>query len=50
MAEHIERAMKAGAMGFAKAMKGAGQGVFEVIPANVIGELAAFGGEKAYDT
>ena len=75
MGKHIERAMKAGAMGFstsrtighrsltgepvpgtfaaddelmgfAKAMKNAGRGVFEVIPSNVIGELEMFGGEK----
>ena len=75
MGQHIERAMKAGAMGFstsrtighrsltgepvpgtfaaddelmgfAKAMKRAGRGVFEVIPSNVIGELEMFGGEK----
>jgi len=75
MGKHIERAMKAGAMGFstsrtlghrslsgepvpgtfaaevelmhfAKSMKRAGRGVFEVIPSSVIGELEAFGGEK----
>ena len=75
MGKLIERAMKAGAMGFstsrtlghrslsgepvpgtfaaevellefAKAMKRAGRGVFEVIPSSVIGELEAFGGEK----
>lgn len=75
MGKHIERAMKAGAMGFstsrtlghrslsgepvpgtfapeielmefAKAMKRAGRGVFEVIPASVVGELEIFGGEK----
>lgn len=75
MGKHIERAMKAGAMGFstsrtlghrslsgepvpgtfaaevelmafAKAMKRAGRGVFEVIPSSVIGELEMFGGEK----
>lgn len=75
MGGHIERAMKAGAMGFttsrtighrslsgtpvpgtfasddelmafAGAMKRAGRGVFEVIPANVIGELEFLGSEK----
>lgn len=75
MSGHIERAMRAGAMGFstsrtighrsltgepvpgtfaaddelmgfAAAMKRAGRGVFEVIPASVIGELEMFGGEK----
>ena len=75
MCQHVERAMRAGAMGFstsrtighrsisgsavpgtfaaetellslANAMKAAGRGVFQAIPASVIGDLEFLGGEK----